>query len=318
MANRKKIVQIVLKTTSEKICKICVRPSTTAPPTHPPYYIMRYNLLIICLLSALAAAAEPDSLLRPVVSGWAAEVGSSHLRDTYLTPVQYSGWHAAVDYERLQVAPFGRGRWVMQLRATVNLGSTDNRRQTATMWHFNFRPEWALMHRFTIPALAPVKFAAGGIASANVGGLYLLRNSNNPVSLQASATVGATAMAWWNTRLASRPLTLRYQADMPVVGAFFAPDYDQLYYEIYLGNRSGLCHAAWPGNFFRLNNLLTADWRFGSNYLRLGYRLEVFSSKAAGIVSRRVEHSFVIGFTTEWLAVGTRHKPDAAILSPLY
>lgn len=279
---------------------------------------MRYNLLIICLLSALAAAAEPDSLLRPVVSGWAAEVGSSHLRDTYLTPVQYSGWHAAVDYERLQVAPFGRGRWVMQLRATVNLGSTDNRWQTATMWHFNFRPEWALMHRFTIPALAPVKFAAGGIASANVGGLYLLRNSNNPVSLQASATVGATAMAWWNTRLASRPLTLRYQADMPVVGAFFAPDYDQLYYEIYLGNRSGLCHAAWPGNFFRLNNLLTADWRFGSNYLRLGYRLEVFSSKAAGIVSRRVEHSFVIGFTTEWLAVGTRHKPDAAILSPLY
>ena len=279
---------------------------------------MRYNLLIICLLSALAAAAEPDSLLRPVVSGWAAEVGSSHLRDTYLTPVQYSGWHAAVDYERLQVAPFGRGRWVMQLRATVNLGSTDNRWQTATMWHFNFRPEWALMHRFTIPALAPVKFAAGGIASANVGGLYLLRNSNNPVSLQASATVGATAMAWWNTRLAGRPLTLRYQADMPVVGAFFAPDYDQLYYEIYLGNRSGLCHAAWPGNFFRLNNLLTADWRFGSNYLRLGYRLEVFSSKAAGIVSRRVEHSFVIGFTTEWLAVGTRHKPDAAILSPLY
>ena len=279
---------------------------------------MRYNLLIICLLSALAAAAEPDSLLRPVVSGWAAEVGSSHLRDTYLTPVQYSGWHAAVDYERLQVAPFGRGRWVMQLRATVNLGSTDNRWQTATMWHFNFRPEWALMHRFTIPALAPVKFAAGGIASANVGGLYLLRNSNNPVSLQASATIGATAMAWWNTRLAGRPLTLRYQADMPVVGAFFAPDYDQLYYEIYLGNRSGLCHAAWPGNFFRLNNLLTADWRFGSNYLRLGYRLEVFSSKAAGIVSRRVEHSFVIGFTTEWLAVGTRHKPDAAILSPLY
>lgn len=281
---------------------------------------MRYRLFILCFLSAIAAAAaEPDSLLRPVVSGWAAEVGSSHLRDTYLTPVQYSGWHADVDYERLQVAPFGHGRWVMQLRATVNLGSTENPWQTATLWHFNFRPEWALMHRFTIPALAPVKFAAGGIASANVGGLYLLRNSNNPVSLQASVTVGATAMAWWNTRMAGRPLTLRYQADMPIVGAFFAPDYDQLYYEIYLGNHSGLCHAAWPGNFFRLNNLVTADWRFGSNYLRLGYRLEVFSSKASGIVSRRVEHSFVIGFTTEWLAIGSRpHKPDATILSPLY
>lgn len=282
--------------------------------------MMRFKLFIFCILSALAAAAQqPDSVLRPVVSGWAAELGSSHLRDTYLTPMQYSGWHAAVDYERLQVAAFDRGRWTMQLRATVNLGSTENPGKTATMWHFNFRPEWALMRQFSIPAIAPVKLAVGGMVSANVGGLYLLRNSNNPVSLQASATVGATAMVWWPTRLCNRPLTLRYQVDMPVVGAFFAPDYDQLYYEIYLGNHSGLCHAAWPGNFFRLNNLVTADWRFGSNYLRLGYRLEVFSSKASGIVSRRVEHSFVIGFTTEWLSVGVRpHKPAATILSPLY
>ena len=281
------------------------------------------NRLIILLISAIIAlngsAQEAYSVLRPVVSGWMAEVGTSHLRDTYLTPVAYSGWHAAIDYERLQVSKFDKNRWTMQVRAAVNLGSTENEGKTATMWHFNFRPEWALMRRLDIGALSPLKLAVGSMVSGNVGGLYLLRNSNNPVSVQASATVGATAMAWYNTRLANRQITLRYQVDMPLVGAFFAPDYDQLYYEIYLGNHSGLCHVAWPGNFFRLNNMVTADWRFGSNYLRLGYRLEVFSSKASGIVSRRVEHSFVIGFTTEWLSLSSREpQSDAEILSPLY
>ncbi len=276
-------------------------------------------MLISAILALNCSAQKADSVLRPVVSGWMAEVGTSHLRDTYLTPVAYRGWHTAINYERLQVSKFDKNRWTMQVRASVNLGSTENEGKTATMWHFNFRPEWGLMRRLDFGVLSPLKMAVGSMVSGNVGGLYLLRNSNNPVSVQASATVGATAMAWWNARLANRQLTLRYQVDMPLIGAFFAPDYDQLYYEIYLGNHSGLCHAAWPGNFFRLNNMVTADWRFGSNYLRLGYRLEVFSSKASGIVSRRVEHSLVIGFTTEWLSLSSR-KPqsDAEILSPLY
>ena len=39
----------------------------------------------------------------------------------------------------------------------------------------------------------------------------------------------ATAMAAYNTRLSRLPITLRYQATMPLVGAFFAPDYGELY-----------------------------------------------------------------------------------------
>ena len=275
---------------------------------------------IICLATAFVTRAGEnvgDSLvLRPVTASYTLRAGSSHLRDTYLTPLAYSGWTVGLDYERFQAMKHDPERWIMRLQASVSGGATENPSRTSTMWDIEFSPSWAMMRRWRPqPGLT---VAVGGIARANIGALYLSHNSNNPASAKAALTVGATAMATYSFTLGRLPVTLRYQPSLSLIGAFFAPEYDQLYYEIYLGNHSGICHAAWPGNFFRLNNLLTADWRFGSNYLRLGYRLEVFSSKAAGIVSRRVEHSFVIGFTTEWLAVGSHHKPDATILSPLY
>jgi hypothetical protein len=107
---------------------------------------------------------------------------------------------------------------------------------------------------------------------------------------------------------------------LPVTGAFFSPDYGELYYEIYLGNHSGLAHAAWFGNYFRLDNLLTADLRLGSTNLRLGYRADVMSTKVNNIVTRRVTHSFVIGVSGEWLSLprSGRISDNAKIISALY
>ncbi len=83
----------------------------------------------------------------------------------------------------------------------------------------------------------------------------------------------ATGYVCWSGSLGRLPLSLRYQPVLPVVGAFFAPDYGELYYEIYLGNHSGLAHCGWWGNYFALENLLTADLRLGSTTLRIGYKI---------------------------------------------
>ena len=105
-------------------------------------------------------------------------------------------------------------------------------------------------------------------------------------------------------RLGSLPVTFRYRLRMPLTGMFFSPQYGELYYEIYLGNRSGLVRAAWPGNFLRLDNLLSADLHFGATTLRLGYRLDYSSSKASHIVTRRLSHCAVVGITCEWISLG--------------
>ena len=256
--------------------------------------------------------------VRPIVSAFSLGIGSEHLCDTYLTPLHYSGWGLQLGYERLQAMRFDPERWIMQLGGTLTAGATDNPAGNMTMWEIDLDVRWAMMHRFTV---APgLKLAFGGATGITLGALYNRRNGNNPISARAAWTLDATAMAAYNTRLSRLPITLRYQATMPLVGAFFAPDYGELYYEIYLGNHSGLAHCAWPGNYFKLSNLLTADLHFGATILRLGYSATIFSSKANEIVSRRVSHLFVIGVTTEWLSLRPRSSdlPKARVISARY
>ena len=131
----------------------------------------------------------------------------------------------------------------------------------------------------------------GGSTNINGGIFYNGRNSNNPVAAQAA----------WNITLSA--------------------EYDGLYYEIWLGNHKGLVHGAWPGNYFRLDNLLTADIRLGNTILRLGYSCRILSSKANDIVTRRTTHTAVIGIASEWISLGssgTKGLDKARVISALY
>lgn len=284
---------------------------------------MRRVLILIIAVLTVAAVHAGDTLrvdkpLRPVTSAFTLGIGSSHLRDTYLTPLAYSGWVADIDYERFQAMAFDPENWIMRLQGRLSVTKGDNPARNASMWSFELSPSWAMMRRFRMSH--DITLAVGGIVAADGGMLYLARNGNNPASARASATLGVTAMATWNVKLGRLPVTFRLQPSLPLAGVFFSPDYDELYYEIWLGNHAGLCHAAWPGNFLRLDNLLTADLRLGNTNLRLGYRFELRSTSTSGIVTRRVDHAFVIGVTTEWLSLraGSPSLPSAKTISAFY
>ena len=105
-----------------------------------------------------------------------------------------------------------------------------------------------------------------------------------------------------------------------MAGVFFSPDYGELCYEIYLGDHSGLAHAAWWGNYFKLDDQLTADLHFGSTNLRIGYHGSIFSSEVNHIVTNIFTHAFTIGVSGEWLSVNPRKRfcHKARMISPLY
>lgn len=271
-------------------------------------------------LWATAGNNTSTAVERPVTSSYTIGLGSCHLRDTYLTPIKYTGWSVALDYERFQAMRFDPEHWVMQLHGNLSLAKGKNPSHSASMWTIDFTPSWSMMRRFDIGSCPGLRLLVGGTAGADIGAMYLARNSNNPVTVKAAITIGATAMATYSFTLGRLPVTLRYQPTLPLIGAFFAPDYDELYYEIWLGNHKGLCRVAWPGSYINLENIVTADLRLGATALRVGYRNRVFSTKAAGIVSRRIDHSFVIGVTTEWLSLAPGHKNlrDTKIISAFY
>lgn len=298
--------------------------------------MLRHSILAILLtISALSLrASEPHDRcggchdgdygcttrpLRPVFAAYSAEFGSAHLTDTYLTPLKYDGWHAAIDYQRYQAVRFDPEGWTMRLHLNLALDKTDNPARNATMWSAMLSADWGMMRKFR-PFTPDITLALGGSTGVDLGCLYNARNGNNPASAKAAWTVNLTGFASWRTRLWRLPVTLTYQPTLPVAGVFFAPDYGELYYEIYLGDHSGLAQGAWWGNYFKLDNQLTADLHLGSTNLRLGYHGSIFSSEAKHIVTNIFTHAFTIGVSGEWISVNPRKglSRKARMINPLY
>lgn len=263
-------------------------------------------LLLLMLLSpAVARAGEP---LRPVTTAWTVEAGSAHLTDSYLSPLHYSGQAYGLGWERFQAMRFDPRRWVMRLEGNASVADTENPARNATMWDLSCRLSWGMMRRWQLPH--GLTLALGGSTGIDAGALVLRRNSNNPASVKAAWTVNLTGMALWRCRLAGRGVTLRWQPTLPLLGLFFSPQYGELYYEMYLGDRSGLVHVAWPGSRAAMENLVTADWRLGATALRLGYRGTMLTSEAGGLVTRRFVHMFILGVSLERLSINPSKTPS--------
>lgn len=284
-------------------------------------------ILFIILLSALSANAgnpEPEvtgrETVRPVASAYTFEIGSSHIADTYLSPITYRGWSAAFAYERMQAMKFDPERWVMQLDARAEIDRGRNHADNATTWRLDLSAKWGMMRRWSDILIPKLTLAVGGSTGIGGGCIYNSRNGNNPASAKLAWTVNLTGFAAYNLRIGHLKTTLRYQPTLPLLGAFFAPDYDELYYEIYLGNHSGLAHFAWPGNRFEMTNLLTADFHLGNTVVRVGYRNLVYSSEINHLVTNVTTHSFLFGLAGEWISAGNFRKisRNAAVISAVY
>lgn len=279
----------------------------------------RLLLSILCvMLSAMAFAQDEPTTLRPVTSSYTYEIGGATLANTYLTPLKYKGWDMALNYERMQAMKFNPEKWMMRLTAGIDLNRTDNPAKNATMWRLVADFSWGMIYRFKLPH--NITLAGGGSTSLDLGCVYNARNGNNPVAVEAAWTVNLTGYASWNVKIGRLPVTLRYQPTIPLTGVFFSPDYGELFYEIYLGNHSGLAHCAWWGNYFRMENLVTADIHLGATSLRVGFRNNILSTSINDITTRTITYSAVIGVTTEWISLNPSRKADnnARIISALY
>lgn len=262
-------------------------------------------LLLATSVAPIAATSDSDStLIRPVEATYSIEAGSAHIADTYLTPLRYSGWQTTLRYSRMQATRFNPRKWVIQFDIAANVNRTLNPVRNARIWYWGVDLTSALMRR--VWNNGRLSAMVGPDLNVNLGALYAQRNSNNPVSAKAAITAGLTGRMRYAFRLGKLQGAAVWQPMIPVVGAFFSPDYGQLYYEIYLGERKNLIRAAWFGNYFRLNNLIAADINLGKTTLRLGYRLDYLTTSASHITSRSLTHMAVLGFTGQWISVNPR------------
>lgn len=260
-----------------------------------------------CLLAAALAglASDGETVLRPSAVAVTVDGGGVRSVDTYLSPLRYQGAHVRIGFERLRTARYSP-EWANQISAGLTYDNSDNPAHNNQLHTLSADVEWGLMHRWNLSQVQGLSVYVGGVLGFDGGVTYNPRNSNNVCSPLVHLHLGLTGMAVYRTRLGRLPLTLRYQATLPVVGCFFLPDYDQSFYEIYLGNYSDAVNFGWWGNRFDMDNLLTVDFHFGGTALRLGYRNEVTTLWENNISVRRTVHSAVLGVAWESIRIAPR------------
>lgn len=274
-------------------------------------------LLTACAVMAQDADTKP---LRPVASMFTADVGHASVLDSYISPITYGGTAVRLGYEAQQATGFSPEHWTRQLDLGVNYSNTHNPAGNHTMHALMIDGRWGMMRRWRNVLAQGLQLMAGGSTQLSGGALYNANNSNNVVSARVHWSLGFMGQAVYNTHIKRLPITIRYQVTVPVAGVFFSPDYDEAYYEIYLGNHSNLAHFGWWGNRFDMENLLAADLHLGSTILRIGYRNRIASSWINNINCRDISHSLVLGIGGEFMSVGhkKRTQPATNIISSIY
>ena len=272
-----------------------------------------------CAFAQADAADSARSLERPVMSVFTAEAGHASQLDTYVSPVTYRGTAVRLGYERMQAMRFSPLKWVMQVEAGVEYDLTHNPAGNHTSHALAADAKWAMLRRIGRTPLPGLQFQAGFMTQLRGGVIYNPINANNVVAAKIHWSVGATALAAYTVNRGGRvPVTLRYQTTMPVAGVFFSPEYDESYYEIYVGNRKGLANFGWWGNRFDLTNLLTADIHLGGTVLRVGYRGRIETSWIKHINTHIFTHSVVLGIGGEWLSLSRGKASRQRVASAIY
>lgn len=289
---------------------------------------MKRILGIVCLLMLSAGVrVNADTLadsvvapLRPAMSSFMIDCGGASVLDTYLSPVRYSGANYRLSYERLRAMKHNPEKWVAQIEFGVDYSPAMNPAQSRRIHDLMLDFKWGMMRRWSIEGAKGLQLYAGGDAQFRGGAIYAPANSNNPVDVKANVNMALSGMAAYSFKLGKLPLTLRYQATLPLVGVLYSIDYGEGYFEIYEGNYSKLVHFGWPGNNFMMTNLFTIDMHLSKTVLRLGYRNVNETSWANNINTQVFRNSFVIGVGGEWINAHTVSSASkkARIISAIY
>lgn len=258
----------------------------------------KFIMLLIALGTFLSVGAQEDSLraTRYVMRSTLFGVGHSNVFETYLSPLEYTGTEVRFLHESMRMTRLLGGKVSGQSLIQVNASYNKNISQTAEMYAGLVNWSYALHYQFRMNN-DKLKILVGPMLDLNGGVVYNRRNSNNPAQAKAYGGLGASGMLIYKFRIARYPLTVRYQANLPLLGVMFSPEYGESYYEIFsLGNGGRNVVFTSLHNNPSLRQMVTLDFPIRNVTMRVGYVCDIQQSKVNNLKSHAYSHDFMIGF----------------------
>ena len=236
---------------------------------------------------------EPVAERRPTARTFLIGLGKTNQLDTYLSPMEYTGTQVSFLTQSERMTHLAQHHISFQSTFFGAYTSTDNPAETATYtgarlaydaaWHYHFSP----FRNFNLKG--------GAMIGTDLGFLYNDRNGNNPAQGQFSMDISLSAGADYSFSLWKLPMQASYQADLPMVGMMFCPEFGESYYEI---SQNGVGHDilfAHPGNALSLRQLLTLDFCLKRVTLRVGYLCDIRQRDAHSLKYHDISHSCMFG-----------------------
>ena len=258
----------------------------------------KFLILIVLLAGSTMLLAQPLNTTRFEERTFSLGGGGTNLLDTYLSPLNYKGAHAVISSERFKQTKAASGRWFSQsffaLHGDYTKTPSKNGLTIGGMADYSYGCYYSLS---PLGDKKQITLYIGPQAQLRIGGIYNLRNSNNPAQLKLGVNVAASAMGKYDFSMRNTPMSLRLQADIPLLGAAFGPDYGQSYYEIfYLGQGKGCVHATSLHNNLSLRSNLCYSIELRPCTLRLTWMEDLYHWSLGGQQYRMFTHTLMIGF----------------------
>ena len=254
---------------------------------------LRLCVLILIVLTCLPTRIQAQDSLqatRHVMRSVMIGAGHNNTFETYLSPLEYEGPEVRFAYETMRMTRLMDGNVSAQNLLQLHASYTENISQTNHTYGGLVNWSYALHYQFR-PAIL-----FGPMLDLNAGVVYNRRNSNNPAQAKAYGGLGASGMLIWKFRIKNYPMTLRYQANLPLLGAMFSPEFGESYYEIFsLGNGGRNVVFTSLHNNPSLRQLLTLDFPVGNTVMRVGYVCDLQQAKVNNLKSHTYSHDFMIG-----------------------
>ena len=249
---------------------------------------MRIRLTILLIAFALKASAQQETTTH--ILG----LGPTNILDTYISQEHFSGTGLTYLYTREKIQE--DRRWNSFIEHEISLASAEDRSGNVTMLQGDYNLYWGRYYR--LPILDGRLVLQGG-AAANLclGYLYDTTTSNNPAQARASLNVMPSAIITYAFPLFRKPGFIRYEANLPLAGVMFSPNYGQSYYEIF--NRGDYDHNIVPTTFVSAPNFrqqVYVEWQTSAKWcFRIGY-LGNYQQAAVNNLKQHVYTSrFMIG-----------------------
>lgn len=240
-------------------------------------------------------------------------IGKAYLEDSYLSPIKYEGIAISLLHDRIKASRKYGSNILIQNQFRIQTAITKNPTLSSSEYWGNLN--YNLNIFYPLIDSGKLRLYGGGGTEALFGGIYNVRNTNNPGSLKTYVNLNLSSMVLYKLR----NLSLRWQLSTPFAGMFFSPEYGHSYYEIFtLGNDKGTVHFGSFHNQLALRSYFTVDIPFKNLTIRTGYLWDYYATDVNELITRTNAHQFMLGLAFESLYVGGKKAQDKSIIKSVY